>query len=432
MDTARLLTDFTEPPARGVSSTEPPAHHTHRDDPALGAFLSRFRTISRRTRELWQHPVLQSPVLSPWHGWGQQALTLSQSICAELTAFAASPPAHGESSIATGMLGELLSANEALLDWLSERMQFADRFRPLVQQWSELVVRIARGQESARHGLHGLAAEFTEAVRVGPELTIQTAADVQGLRGIFTSAGDRQNNAVTQAMLTAWWLARVDNETGNAAESRRRMVIAALVQDIGRVAGVMAAEHGASIANLTGFHPATGAAILAGLQNIPAEIPLLVGAHHERCDGSGFPQRLSGPRLSASAQKLAWTVRYAELVLDPSTADAAVQSGEAIDVLAGIRIWRDVDRGAFDRGIAHAGFHTIRRGLVDEVVARYPQHSRHFSESLPFNSSRTRPARIDDAATAPIGSGPRFLNRRGKMMPVSKPNDVSTMEGVTR
>ena len=118
--------------------------------------------------------------------------------------------------------------------------------------------------------------------------------------------------------------------------------------------------------------------MLSGLADTPAEVAMLVGAHHERCDGSGFPQRLSGSRFSLSTQRLAWAVRFAELVLDPVTATCAAEMGDALDTIAGTRLWREVIRGAFDQPAVRDWFQAIRPGLADEVIALYPKHQRHF------------------------------------------------------
>ncbi|MEO8858320.1 MAG: HD domain-containing phosphohydrolase [Burkholderiaceae bacterium] len=52
-------------------------------------------------------------------------------------------------------------------------------------------------------------------------------------------------------------------------------------------------------------HPGRGAALLSGLKEYPLALSRAVGEHHERLDGSGYPQSLAGEAMSSLGRLLA-------------------------------------------------------------------------------------------------------------------------------
>ncbi|HET6422461.1 MAG TPA: HD domain-containing phosphohydrolase [Planctomycetaceae bacterium] len=389
MDTAARLTDLVEPTGETLSG-----------ESALAERQQRFGKISRRTRDLWQTPLFQHRPASRLRFFGEQALSLSRQICDDLIALAE----NSENDVAADWttLDDLLTANESLLDWLTDRIHAAEIFPPIARQLDLTINRIVRGDETSLTSLNAIAAEWTALAQRAPALTFQTAADVAVLPEIFGHTDPE--NGITASLCSAWLLFRDE-----AKESTRRLMIAALVQDIGAYAERSLRLPGE--ARVTPTHPSTGAAILAGLDGVPAEIPLLVGAHHERRNGSGFPQRLSGASFTTSAQRLAWAVRFSELIVDAGTVSATIESGESLDVVAGIRLWREVEQGAFDSPLVTRELDAVRHGLSKEVAERYPELHRRFALREPLNESRSTPWRLDQLAPVASVLGPRFLRR---------------------
>jgi len=351
------------------------------DNERLERCHRQFREISLRTRALWKYPEFQPDSVPRIMRLGEESLSLSRMICDELVAHTVNAGIF--LPIPLDVLEELLAANAAMLDWLTQRMDAVATYSPLATNLKQIVEGISTGSQQSSRELRSFTMDFLTAVANGPELIFQTAADARAQFDILTPIGDARSGWFAQGMLAAWLVARTMTQEGQLTESLQRLTISALVQDLGGWLNAAqltpkANDLRASIPRLPPYHPSTGAAMLSGLADTPAEVAMLVGAHHERCDGSGFPQRLSGSRFSLSTQRLAWAVRFAELVLDPVTATCAAEMGDALDTIAGTRLWREVIRGAFDQPAVRDWFQAIRPGLADEVIALYPKHQRHF------------------------------------------------------
>jgi putative two-component system response regulator len=63
-------------------------------------------------------------------------------------------------------------------------------------------------------------------------------------------------------------------------------------------------------------HPEAGVRLLRELGGFPAEVQSLVGEHHERLDGAGYPNGLAGERLAIGPRILAVCDVYDALVSD--------------------------------------------------------------------------------------------------------------------
>lgn len=361
----------------------------------------RFSDLSRRTRDVLAHPVISLEPASRLRDHAVQTLTLSRLVCNELQQ-------AGTITNDQSILVDLLNANEAQLNWLADRVHAAELYRPVAWKLRETMEAIVRGLETSCEKLRSIAAEFLAAVHYGPALTFQTAADVTALAEIFVPAPEVAEPRSQQALLTAWILFRWMKREAAPVESKQRMVTAALVQDLG-----FRLDSNSAITECDDFqpyHPATGAALLSGLNGLSAEVALLVGSHHERADGSGYPQRRSGLRSSRREQQLSIAVRFAELLLDSATATAAIATGESLDVLAGVRLWHETQRGAFHEALVRDAVESLRNGLATAIETAFPQHYRQFLEPLARPGVSPRETRQDLAESAV--KGPRFLQRR--------------------
>lgn len=361
----------------------------------------RFSELSRRTRNVLAHPVISLEPASRLRDHAVQTLALSRLVCDELQQ-------AGSITNNISNLVELLNANEAQLNWLADRVHAAELFRPVAWKLRETMAAIVRGSETSCERLRSLAVEFLSAGQYGPDLNFETAADVTALGEIFVPAPEVAEPRSQQALMTAWCLIRLMKRESVAADTRQRMVIAALVQDVGyRLDGNAAITHRE---DFQPYHPATGAALLAGLSGLSSEVALLVGGHHERADGSGYPQRRTGANSSRREQQFAIAVRLAELLLDPSTAAVAIRTGVPLDVLAGVRLWHEMQRGAFHEALVREAVQSLRADLATAVEAAYPQQYRQFLEPLPRSGTHLGETRQDAAESAV--NGPRFLQRR--------------------
>lgn len=158
----------------------------------------------------------------------------------------------------------------------------------------------------------------------------------QEARDPFTAGHGRRVAAYSEALLEHL------GDPGREIDPRR-LRLACLVHDVGKV------EVPAGILNKTGAlspeefdrvraHPETGRTILAPL--LGDELVLAVtGWHHERWDGSGYPDGLSGDAIPQAAR----VVALAD-ALDAMTSARAYRPGLA---------WEDAVRQILDRAGSH-------------------------------------------------------------------------------
>jgi hypothetical protein len=121
---------------------------------------------------------------------------------------------------------------------------------------------------------------------------------------------------LTAARLIVWTV----HDAPRVAERLPKLVVAALLQDIGRhfAATILKRFKGKRDNRaewLEHHHPSIGAALLGAVHRAPVELSLLVAQHHERLDGGGFPGALVASEMAADAAILAAATRFARLCL---------------------------------------------------------------------------------------------------------------------
>ncbi len=435
---ARLPFDFLQASAEWgarLSSVRLPIPSEDIDAARLERCHRQFREISQRTRSLWNRSEFQAAAVPHIARLGEQSLALSRMICDELVAHTVNAGIF--LPVPMDVLEELLAANAVMLDWITDRLEAVAAFTPIATELRSLVEAIVIGKERSFRPMRSLVAEFISLVEDGPELSFRTTADAAVLSEVFGPPGVPRTDWFAQSLFTGWLLARSTTRGEFSTEVGHRLVMAALAQDFGGwtdpVRSKTQADPRIGVPRLPPYHPSTGAAMLSGLSDTPAEVSLLVGAHHERCDGSGFPQRLSGARFTPSAQRLAWTVRLAELLLDPLTSELSINAGDAVDTLAGLRLWREVTRGAFDPQAVRDWLSSIRPGLADEVITLFPKLQRRFVDpphrQAPMpHAGGMGPRRVDGTPADEAVAAPQFLRRGGRIVSRSGSMAVATRE----
>ncbi|MBC7542595.1 MAG: HD domain-containing protein, partial [Candidatus Sericytochromatia bacterium] len=101
----------------------------------------------------------------------------------------------------------------------------------------------------------------------------------------------------------------IADELGPVPISRRDLRLAGLLHDIGNIAipdGIMAKKGTLTASEIAHIrqHPNTAARMLAGIPQL-AEVRRTILYHHERWDGAGYPERLSGTGIPVGARILA-------------------------------------------------------------------------------------------------------------------------------
>ena len=168
----------------------------------------------------------------------------------------------------------------------------------------------------------------TEAVRVAVELDAALSAVVDAIesRGHAPRGHGRRTRALVSAMIGA-----------RPVEPRiaRDIAWAALLHDVGIAALpdraiVRASERTADAEAMFRQHPVLGADLLRRVGTL-AGAAMLVEAHHEHWDGSGFPRGLSGDAIPYGAQLLA----VADAADDFLISDASRGPAELVEYLQG-------------------------------------------------------------------------------------------------
>jgi hypothetical protein len=123
---------------------------------------------------------------------------------------------------------------------------------------------------------------------------------------------------ITTARILVWAL----GDLAQFADRLPRLVLAALLQDVGRLSDryrgtpgrIRDVQHSHWIDRQ---HPAIGAALFGSVRGAPVELAMLVSQHHEQLDGAGFPRSLPANQILSDAAILAATVRFTEICLAP-------------------------------------------------------------------------------------------------------------------
>lgn len=126
--------------------------------------------------------------------------------------------------------------------------------------------------------------------------------------GLTDGVAATLNRSLTTAHLVAWAAAHFVDLQSRAEE----LVLAALLSD----AALCRPKQKAFRVQLTPEsheHVAIGAAFAAGIADVPTSLSQRVARHHERSDGTGFPQRLTATALTIDDRTIAAAVRFSEL-----------------------------------------------------------------------------------------------------------------------
>jgi len=228
---------------------------------------------------------------------------------------------------------------------------------------------------------------------------------------------DAADNGFAERHLHAAALCELIGQSLGHAEPRRRSLsAAALTFDIGFAALAEVLDRQAAALSDgqrrdVEAHPQRGVALLQGIGVADRDWLLAVQQHHERLDGSGYPQGLRGEAIGHGARLLAITDIYSAMIR-PRAYRGALQSRLALrDIF--LERGRHIDEalaGAFIKeiGIYPPGtFVRLGNGEV-AVVTRRQQNAAHPQLRCVLNrdgSSVLKPALRDsqDAATAIIG-----------------------------
>jgi hypothetical protein len=153
--------------------------------------------------------------------------------------------------------------------------------------------------------------------------------------------GQRDGYAAVHAAASAVYVADIARESGLDEGTSREVRLAALLMDVGLLwvpddVLLVPPERLNSLGRLhLEEHPAAGEEVLAGLPGL-GEAARWVRWHHERPDGTGYPDRLRGAWVPLEARILAVASLYASLVLDGPNSPALAPAEARRALVAGM------------------------------------------------------------------------------------------------
>jgi len=181
--------------------------------------------------------------------------------------------------------------------------------------------------------------------------TVKAMGEIVGLRDPYTA---RHEKSVTRLAMA------IAEDLGLDEQTREGLMLAGEVHDIGKIC--VPAEILSKPAALTGMeyrlvqqHAQTGREILSGItfQQPVAEI---VGQHHERLDGSGYPDGVSGDQIRIEARILAVADVIEAMASHRPYRPALGMEAALAEVRAGAGTVYDADVAAACERVIAAGF----------------------------------------------------------------------------
>ncbi len=200
--------------------------------------------------------------------------------------------------------------------------------------------RIWVGEEDAAPAWKELGEHYSHGTPLNPEF--EEFSPYAPIVSDLLEAKDR--GLLSHSSRVSFYAGLMAREMGLSATERKALVIGGFLHDIGRIG--LAVPWNSERDTLSAHeqreakrHVEIGGRLLAPLQ-LPAEVGQIVSYHHERYDGSGYPDGLQGEGIPLLARAVSIIQAFDHLTTD--------QTGQALSVQeAGDRIRRDA-RARFD------------------------------------------------------------------------------------
>ncbi|WP_165874305.1 HD-GYP domain-containing protein [Rubrobacter taiwanensis] len=178
--------------------------------------------------------------------------------------------------------------------------------------------------------------------------------------------GEEDGTIPARAAAAAVYAADLARRLGLDAERAEKVRLAALLRDVG-LAGLPGEVLGAPLERLNPLgrrlyrgHPVRGEQVLAAAGPEFEEAAKWVRWHHERVDGTGYPDRLRAEWIPLEARILAVADAYVERILGGAGETAAPEARRALADAAG---------GALDGNVVRAFLSVLDAGGEDYVRA---------------------------------------------------------------
>ncbi|MEO5938880.1 MAG: HD-GYP domain-containing protein [Sphingomonas sp.] len=210
----------------------------------------------------------------------------------------------------------------------------------------------------------GKSLQTTELVEIVDAVTASLVRDPLALPSI-TRLRERHEQTYLHSVAVCGWMIALAQELQLSPESIRDAGLAGLLHDIGKA--TLPQEVLDKPSRLTPQeeallreHPQRGHDIVSATPDMPEIVLDVCRNHHERPDGTGYPQGLRGDAISVYAQMAAVSDFY-DKATNPSSGGKKWPSSEAIDHLK-------TERGAFDERVVRAFARVVGTFLPGALV----------------------------------------------------------------
>lgn len=315
-------------------------------------------------------PRLASPGLSPVRLLLDESLQLMRFAVGELRGSGAIGPSPNQFEL----LQELAFEVEELLQVVTEQRRLAER----LSVDAELLHRILEELLGTRSPRSNLIWELADRVASQAQRT-EDARQALRLPGVSLVEGLPRAAwplawFYVESLESARWAALAIPHARELRADERRLVLSGLLlRDLGwlrliptgRRLDEPLVEH--ELRRRAMRHPGAAAALVAGIADIPRRLPLIIGQHHERLDGSGYPAGTQGHLLCPLSRWVLTTTRFQE-ILTTRFRQADVSLDEALQQ-TGVEFWQEVIRGRLDQSVAERLLDSLQSGLALRVAA---------------------------------------------------------------
>lgn len=329
------------------------------------ALHKQILSLMASTRKFVVDPQLSSPGLRPVKLLIEESLQLMRLGVEQLRNAGSAGPAREQFQT----LQELCSEVETLLATVANQRRLIER---LIDE-ADLLRRVLAELQTSPQPRPTMIRELVD--RVGsPGLGTTAARDWLPLPGVSLSdclSGDLRRFAwfYVESLGSARRAALALPELSGLRIDEQRLVVSALLlKDAGWLQLIPAARRlGQPVVEYdlrrrAVRHPGTAAALVAGVADLPRRLSLIIGQHHERLDGSGYPAGVDGHVLCPVSRWVLTTTRFQEILTthfrrpENSPDDALFQT--ATD------FWTEVVRGRLDQGVAGRLLESLQPGLT--------------------------------------------------------------------
>jgi HD-GYP domain-containing protein (c-di-GMP phosphodiesterase class II) len=161
----------------------------------------------------------------------------------------------------------------------------------------------------------------------------------EDINGLLQGVRDHDNYTFSHSLRVSVYLSMLGRSCGLTGEDQNILTIGGLLHDIGKISipSLILNKAGklneAEFAIMKGHVPAT-LKLLAQSPGLPRGALIIAGQHHEKIDGSGYPDGLSGGRLNDLARMAAIADVFGALT-DRRVYKAAMSPERAFSIMSG-------------------------------------------------------------------------------------------------